>query len=232
MMSLPPNLVIWEDESFLVINKPWGLRTLPDGYDKTQPHLKSLLSPIYGRLWIVHRLDKDTSGVLLLARSAEAHRSLNTQFEQRQVVKIYHALVIGNPTWDRIECLQPLRANGDRKHRTVIDFERGKPAETHLEVIERFAGYTLLEAQPKTGRPHQIRAHLAGLDFPIAEDLLYGNRAEPEQTPPIQCILRPALHAHWLSFKHPLTNEEVSFEAPYPEDFATALQYLRGCMLN
>jgi tRNA pseudouridine32 synthase/23S rRNA pseudouridine746 synthase len=226
-MFKPPDLVIWEDESLLVINKPWGLRTLPDGYDKTQPHLKSVLSPDYGRLWIVHRLDKDTSGVLLLARSAEAHRSLNTQFEQRQVTKIYHALVNGNPTWVETVCLQPLRANGDRKHRTVIDFQRGKTAETLVRVLKRFVAHALLEAHPKTGRPHQIRAHLAELGFSVAGDLLYGSRAAPQPALPITLITRPALHARSLSFKHPLTGEEVSFEAPYPDDFSAALEVLR-----
>ena len=227
MISTPPGLILWQDESLLVINKPWGLLTLPDGYDKTLPHLKSMLSPVYGRLWIVHRLDKDTSGVLLLARSADAHRSLNTQFEQRQVLKTYHVLVVGNPAWEEKVCSLPLRANGDRKHRTVIDFQRGKPAETHLEVIERFNTHTLLAAHPKTGRPHQIRAHLAALDFPIAGDMLYDSRAEHEQALLTEWISRPALHARSIAFKHPLTGEAVSFEAPYPEDLSAALRHLR-----
>jgi len=227
MIFTPEDLVLWQDASLLVINKPWGLLTLPDGYDKTLPHLKSMLSPVYGRLWIVHRLDKDTSGVMLLARSAEAHRSLNTQFEQRQVLKTYHALVVGNPAWEEKVCSLPLRANGDRMHRTVIDFQRGKTAQTHLEVIERFDTHTLLAAHPQTGRLHQIRAHLAALDFPVGGDKLYGSKAVQEQALLTEWISRPALHSRSLAFNHPLTGEAVSFEALYPEDLSTALQHLR-----
>src|SRR5512136_520643 len=95
----PPVPILYIDDVLLVIDKPAGLPSLPDGYNPATPHVRSLLEPIFGRVWFVHRLDRDTSGVLLLARSAAAHRILNTQFDQRQVKKVYHALVYGSPDW-------------------------------------------------------------------------------------------------------------------------------------
>jgi len=127
--------ILYRDEALLVINKPAGLSTLPDGYNPTLPHVKSLLEGQSGRLWTVHRLDKDTSGVLVFARSAEAHRSLNTQFEQHQVTKLYHALVQGSPAWMEYTADLPLRSDGDRHHRTVVDLRAGKPALTHFKVL-------------------------------------------------------------------------------------------------
>ena len=98
--NYPPIPILYRDDVLLVINKPAGLPSLPDGYDASAVHVRSLLEPHFGRVWIVHRLDRGTSGVLLLARSAEAHRALNSQFDQRQVSKVYHALVHGSPKWE------------------------------------------------------------------------------------------------------------------------------------
>lgn len=131
--------VIWRDESLLVINKPAGLLTIPDA-----PHLKILLAPKYGPLWIVHRLDRYTSGVILLARSASAHRQLNTQFQERRVTKLYHALVLGNPNWDHFTVDLPLKVNAGRRHRTVVDHRAGKSSVTKLKVLERYEGCCLL----------------------------------------------------------------------------------------
>jgi RluA family pseudouridine synthase len=159
---------------------------------------------------------------VVLARSAAAHRDLNTQFETRRVSKTYHAIVVGNPAWDDLAIDVPLRADGDRKHRTVIDPARGKAAVTNLHVLERFQQYTLIEAKPETGRTHQIRAHLAAQGFPIVADALYGNGQG------IAGLDRLGLHARSLTIEHPVTREVMQFEAPYPEDFAAALRYLRG----
>jgi tRNA pseudouridine32 synthase/23S rRNA pseudouridine746 synthase len=230
--------VLFCDDALLVINKPAGLSTLPDGYDPSLPHIKSLLEQQLGRLWIVHRLDKETSGVLLLARSAEAHRSLNTQFEQHQVSKVYHALAIGDPGWKGKTVNLPLRLNGDRRHRTVIDPQNGKPAVTYFRVLERFPGYCLLEAKPETGRTHQIRAHLSSLGLPMVGDRLYrrhvdrnheGNEPSPylEQVIiawPERCI---GLHARSIEIGHPVTAESMKFSAPYPTYFENALWQLR-----
>ncbi len=213
--------VLWVDEAILAVNKPSGLRTLPDGYNPAAPHLKSLLEPAYGRLWIVHRLDKETSGVIVLARTAEAHRLLNTQFDQHQIQKIYYALVRGVPDWEETTLDLPLRPNGDRRHRTVVDPQGGKPALTRLQVLEKFTGFALIEARPATGRIHQIRAHLAACGYPLAGDRLYGGG---EPLPPLDFF---GLHAASLSLVHPLGGDLLTLEAPYPALFLSALASLK-----
>lgn len=231
--------ILYQDQALLVINKPAGLASLPDGYDPSLPHIKSLLEGSLGRLWIVHRLDKETSGVLLLARSADAHRALNTQFEQHQVIKVYHALVAGEPQWEEATANQPLRSNGDRQHRTVIDMQNGKPALTHLKVLERWAGYCFIEAIPETGRTHQIRAHLSALGLAIVGDKLYkarGVSAEHRKSRfmtidhKLLILLGSAmgLHSRSLSFTHPLTSEKLRYIAPYPASWAEVLKYLQS----
>ena len=230
--------VIFEDESILVVSKPAGLLSVPDGYDPAVPHLPGVLEPEFGRLWVVHRLDADTSGIILLARSESAHRRMNEQFEARQVEKVYHALVAGLPGWTEIRVNLPLKVDGDRRHRTLVDPREGKPAATRLKVLERLRAYALVEARPETGRTHQIRVHLASQGFPVTGDTLYGNgegvylsRAKTkyksgrgEERP---MVARLALHARSLTFIHPSTGSQMTIEAPYPKDFEAALHQLR-----
>lgn len=218
----PGIAILYSDEALLVINKPAGLLSIPDGYDSNKPHLRGILEPEYGRLWIVHRLDKDTSGVIVLARHAKAHRELNTQFSAHSIGKIYDAIVTGTPPWDDETVDAPLRANVGRRKRTIVDLKRGKPATTGFRVLDRLKGHTLLQAHPKTGRTHQIRAHLYSLGYPVLADPLYGTG---KTSPYIQ---RSALHAQNLTFEHPITAEQVTFSAPYPEDFKLALDNLQG----
>ena len=130
--------------------------------------------------------------------------------------------MIGVPAWVEHTIDLPLRPGGDRRHRTVIDRERGKPAVTHVRVRERFVQHTLIEARPETGRTHQIRAHLAAIDLPLAGDVLYGG------ADPTLIIVRTALHARTIEFEHPVTHESLHIEAPYPPDFAQALRQLQG----
>jgi tRNA pseudouridine32 synthase / 23S rRNA pseudouridine746 synthase len=235
-MFLPHEIeVLFSDEALLVVNKPAGLATLPDGYNPTLPHIKSVLEREFGALWVVHRLDKYTSGVLVLARSASAHRSLNTQFEQRQVSKVYHTLVNGSPEWLEKTVSLPLRSNGDRQHRTVVDPKGGKPAVTHFTVLERLGEYCLLQAVPETGRTHQIRAHLYALDLYIIGDKLYTRRSDPHRSdkfhqsgPSIGLGMSMALHAATLELTHPLTGQRLKIIAPYPVELTTLLEQLHS----
>jgi RluA family pseudouridine synthase len=210
--------ILFSDDHLLVVNKPAGLLTLPDGYDKTAPCLIDLLRQQYDRIWVVHRLDKDTSGVIVFARSAEAHRALNMAFDSRAVHKVYHAIVQGVPPWDERTIDLPLRPDGDRSHRTVIDRGRGKPAVTRVRVLERGVAQALIEARPETGRTHQIRAHLAAIELPLAGDVLYGGGTT--------WLPRPALHAYSLDLGHPRSQVPLHFTAPYPADLLAALQHL------
>ena len=214
--------VLFEDETLLVIDKPAGVLSLPDGYNRSLPHLATMLEPAYGRLWLVHRLDRDTSGVLVLARSAAAHHDLNDQFRERRVKKVYRALVAPAPDWKRMTANFPLLKDGDRQHRTVVDPERGKPATTDFNVIERFPQAALLEARPHTGYTHQIRAHLRALGCPILADMLYGSSPEAPDV-----IARLALHARQLAFTHPLSSESLVFTAPMPDDLSEAIAQIR-----
>ena len=178
-----------------------------------KPIYASILEPHHGRLWIVHRLDKDTSGAVVLARNVAAHRHLNTQFAEHKVEKRYYAILIGNPSWEEIRVDVPLRIGVGRRKRTIADEQHGKPARSDFRVLERFDRHTLVEARPKTGRTHQIRAHLYNLGYPILGDPLYGDGASS------LLINRLVLHAYFLSFLHPETVKPVAFKAPIHQDF-------------
>jgi len=211
--------ILYADDEVLVIDKPAGLPVLPDGWEPEAPYLVNLLEAEYGRVWIVHRLDKSTSGVMVMARTAEAHRSLNIQFEQHEAQKLYHAIAVGVPDWNEKTAKHPLRANVGHKHRTMVDPRKGKPSETRFKVLKRYPDNVLLEAELLSGRTHQIRVHAYALGHPLLGDTLYS-------APETDLIPRPALHALSLSFVHPATGERVSFSAPYPPDFQIALQNL------
>ncbi len=219
--------IIYEDEQLIVVDKPAGLSVLPDGWEKDSEYLVKLLEEQYGnpstgsgpRIFIVHRLDKITSGVMVFARDAETHRALNIQFENHDAQKTYHAIVEGNPKWDEKVAKHPLRADVGKKHRTAVDDKNGKPSETRFRVIKRNQESALVEAKPLTGRTHQIRVHAYALGHPLVEDFLYGARD-------MYGFGRPMLHAQTLSFIHPATNERVKFSAPHPADFDEALKNL------
>ena len=213
--------IIYQDNDIIVIDKPARLSVLPDGWEPEAPYVVKLLEPEFGRIWVVHRIDKVTSGVMVFARNAEAHRALNMQFEKHEEIKKYRAIVNGNPKWNEHTAKHPLRINVGHKHRTMVDEKQGKPSETQFTVIKRYQDYGLLVATPRTGRTHQIRVHAYALGYPLLADTLYG-------APPTDLIARPALHAISLTLKHPVTGEQISFEAPYPEDFAQALQRMNS----
>ena len=225
--------IIYKDDHILTINKPAGLSVLPEGWEPDASYLVKLLEEEYGKIWIVHRLDKFTSGVLVFALNAEAHRALNIQFEKHETEKVYRAITVGAPPWKERITKFPLRVNVGHKHRTMVDNKKGVRAETKFKVLnwnssitdELFLaddaeGMALVEARPMTGRTHQIRVHAYALGYPLLGDTLYSS-------PETDIIARPALHAYSLSFNHPVSNERVSFTAPYPTDFKKALERLK-----
>jgi RluA family pseudouridine synthase len=211
--------ILYINSSILAVNKPAGLASIPGGWDKDSTSLVELLEPDYGPIWVVHRLDKVTSGVVIFARSAESHRKLNILFEHHQAHKLYRAITVGNPPWGEHIARHPLRIDLGHRHRTMVDHGKGKPSETAFQVLEYFNGYTLLAAIPATGRTHQVRVHAFALGFPLLGDTLYG-------APKTDLIQRPALHSYSLEFE--FDGKLLSFMAPYPEDFTEVLNKLRA----
>lgn len=211
--------IIYQDDYLLVVDKPAGLPVLPDGWTPDAPYLRRMLEAEFGPIFVVHRLDKTTSGVIVFARDAETHRHLNGQFEAHTARKIYHAIVEGCPDWQVHSAAHKLRMDVGKKHRTVVDHGQGKPALTMFRLLKRGQDYSLIAAAPVTGRTHQVRVHAAAIGHPLLADVLYG-------ASPSDLIARPALHAAELSFVHPATGERPLFTAPYPDDFARVLETL------
>ena len=213
--------ILHRDSSIVVVDKPVDLSVLAEGWSKDAPYLAKILEEQFGKIWAVHRLDKGTSGVIVFALTAEAHRSLNIQFEKHEVEKAYHALVNGIPKWDEKVTKFPLRVNVGHKHRTVVDDRNGVPAETRFRLLERYQTAALVEASPMTGRTHQIRVHAYALGYPLVGDILYS-------APETNLIARPALHARSLTLTHPENGKRLTFQADYPNDLLNAINLLRG----
>jgi 23S rRNA pseudouridine1911/1915/1917 synthase len=239
--DIPLN-IIYEDDDIIVLNKPSRLIVHPARGNTYGTLVNALafysekLSSGLGefRPGIVHRLDKDTTGVMVVTRNDTAQWKIAKQFENRQVKKSYLAIVHGVPelTADRIKV--PLGVHPKIREKYAIRPEIGKEAITLYEVVESFRGFSLLKMTPKTGRTHQIRVHLSYIKHPIVGDDMYGGKliypwqlqdAEPAVQEPV--INRPALHAWTLEFKHPTTKEPVKFEAPLPEDMQNLLEMLK-----
>jgi RluA family pseudouridine synthase len=217
MDALSAAQILHRDDSILVVNKPAGLSVLPEGWDKDAPYLVKILEEEFPKIWVVHRIDKITSGVIVFALTAEAHRSLNIQFEKHEVEKKYHALINGAPNWEEKTTKFPLRVNVGRRHRTMVDDRNGVRSETRFRLLERYQAGALVEAMPVTGRTHQIRVHASAMRHPLMGDILYG-------APETNVISRPALHARSLTFTHPQTGKRMTVQADYPIEFATAIR--------
>ena len=230
-----PLSVIYEDEHLVAIDKPAGMIVHPGRGQTTgtlvaalQFHFDSL-SDIGGTLrpGIVHRLDRDTTGVIVVAKNNQVHHKLSRQFELREVTKRYHAICWGRVELDSdyIETHVGVSRRNREKMRVVPAGGKSRHAETFYEVIERFDRTSYLRLSPRTGRTHQLRVHMAHLNHPILADRLYGgDRLEGRELP----IRRQALHARSLEVTHPVTGEAIRFEAPLPEDFRQVLECLRS----
>lgn len=215
-------LLIYEDNDLIVLNKPSGLLSIEDGYQPSLPNLRELLIVRFGEIWTVHRLDKETSGVILFAKNAKMHKRLNFLFASRMVKKTYQVIVQGFPIWDEKTVAYPLRVNGDRKHRTIIDPEHGKPAVTHLTLIRRCSAWSHFAAMPQTGYTHQIRAHCAAIGHPIFGDALYSRSCPTIPHPGNRTMLY--LHASSIEFPDCASGQQITFTTPLPPHFDDFIQ--------
>ena len=225
-----PIEILYEDKDIIVVNKPKGLvvhpaNGNPDGtlVNAIMNICKDSLSGIGGEIrpGIVHRIDKDTSGVLIVAKNDYAHINLSNQIKNREVRKIYIALVRGVIKENEATINMPIaRSTKDRKKMAVQ--KNGKEAVTHFTVLERFEKYTLLKIKIDTGRTHQIRVHLSEIGYPIVGDYVYSNGKNPFN------VVGQMLHAQSIEFKHPTTGKIMKIEAPLPEYFEEIIKKLKG----
>jgi 23S rRNA pseudouridine1911/1915/1917 synthase len=231
--------IIHEDEALLIVNKAPMVLSIPDRFDPEKPNLQRLLEIDREKVWIVHRLDFETSGILCFAKTEEAHKHLSQQFEKRTVEKYYQALVDGQLRPETGTIDQPIGSSAAGGGRMIVT-RKGKPSVTRYKVLEHFKSFSLVEIQILTGRTHQIRVHFQHIGFPLMVDRRYGSREafylssikqrrynlkkDQEERP---LVTRTTLHAHKLTLRHPTTDAPQTFEAPLPKDMAAAVKQLR-----
>ncbi|MGA3180699.1 MAG: RluA family pseudouridine synthase [Verrucomicrobiota bacterium] len=230
-----PLEILYEDDDLLALNKPPGLVVHPAAGHPAHTLVNALLHHCAGRLsgiggvarpGIVHRLDKETSGCLVVAKNDAAHLHLSAQFAARQTQKTYQAIVCGCVPGPGGEIDAPISRHRDDRKRMAVG--KGRAARTSFRVLERLRGATLLEVQLHTGRTHQIRVHFQHLGHPVAGDLVYGRRHNAHLRQTTGCVVpRQMLHARKLILSHPRTGRPLVFEAPLPPDFANTLSLLR-----
>lgn len=229
-------LIIFENDDFVALNKPSGLLSIPDREGK-EISLKTLLQDKYPKIFTVHRLDKDTSGMIVFAKTEVTHKHLSKQFEERQTTKMYTGLVIGSPTQKKGSINLPLAENMVQRGMMIVN-PRGKESLTDYEVLQDFGIYSWMQFQIHTGRTHQIRVHMKEIGNPIVCDALYGDgkpilisslkkkynlsKNELEEKP---ILARLALHSFQLGFKD-IAGKEVKLEAPVHKDIRATLQQL------
>jgi len=223
----PVSVVVpYEDEHLLVLDKPAGLVVHPGAGTRAGTLAGQLLTlgaaggPDPERPGIVHRLDRDTSGLLVVARSEKAHAALQEAIRQRELDRRYLALVRGAPRSRTGRIDAPLGRDRRDPTKRSLDTEEPREAVTHFEIAELLSEHALLEVRLETGRTHQIRVHLAAIDLPVSGDSQYGVRGDLG-------LERQFLHARGLRFRHPFTGEEIDIESPLPDDLETALEQAR-----
>jgi 23S rRNA pseudouridine1911/1915/1917 synthase len=216
--------IAYEDDHLFVVDKPAGVVVHPGAGHATGTLVHGLAGRTAGgaedRPGIVHRLDRDTSGLLVVARSDEAHERLQELVRRRALERSYVALVRGHPRSWRGRIDAPIGRDRDDPTRRSLDADSPREAVTHFEVAELLGAYALLDVRLETGRTHQIRVHLAAIDLPVLGDRVYGV--------PDKALERQFLHANRLAFEHPFTGERVDVESPLPDDLAAYLRRLRA----
>lgn len=228
--------IVYEDEHLLVINKPAGLVVHPAAGNRDSTLLNALLhhSPELAtipRAGIVHRIDKDTTGLLVVAKTLKAHASLVDQLQEKTAFREYEAIVQGVMTGGGMVD-EPIGRHPSQRTKQAVTHS-GKPAVTHYRLIERFRAHTHIRVQLETGRTHQIRVHMAHIQYPLLGDPTYGGRlrlpkgATPELIEALRQFKRQALHAKKLGVEHPETGEYCEWESPLPEDFRSMIKVLR-----
>jgi 23S rRNA pseudouridine955/2504/2580 synthase/23S rRNA pseudouridine1911/1915/1917 synthase len=232
--------ILFEDACILIVNKPAGLLTIPDR-NGSQENLLNLLQKKYGHVLTVHRLDRETSGMLCFARTEAAHRNLSLQFEKHTVDKFYLALVDGLVHQTEGEIDKPIGEHPSVPGKMSVNFHQGKPSLTFYRIRETFKYFTLLEVLIKTGRTHQIRVHLQSIGYPLAIDSLYGNKSAitaaqikgrnfktgkfSETDRPL--MSRTSLHATRLRINHPDSGQQMEWEIPLPKDFQALINQIK-----
>ncbi len=249
--NLKPNTFLLENDSIVAINKPAGLLTTPDRYAAALPNLYGILKEKYGEIFIVHRIDKETSGVVLFSKTEDAHKDLSQQFENREVEKTYLALVDGRLENKEGEIDSAITEDSRKAGRVTIDPVAGKPSVTRYKVIQEFKKFSLVEVMPLTGRQHQIRIHFKSIGHSLAVDPFYGQRKAlmvsefkkkyrgKEEVAERGIISRLTLHAFRLVFNDPNGSPNgspnggpngsgrVTLEAPLPKDFRATINQLQ-----
>jgi 23S rRNA pseudouridine1911/1915/1917 synthase len=233
-----PFEVLFEDDALLVLNKPAGLVVHPAAGHEEHTLVNALLHHCEGELsgiggvarpGIVHRLDKETSGCLVVAKNDDTHVALSAQFASRKVEKFYQAIVCGEMTREKGEIRASIARHPSHRKRMAVNDDKGREARTSYRVLERLRETTFVEAELHTGRTHQIRVHFQFLGFPLAGDLTYGQRQNSRLEELVGFAApRVMLHAFQLAFIHPRTGKRVHFEAPLPKDFEDFLKALRA----
>lgn len=222
--------IVYEDDDLLVVNKPKGMVVHPAAGNQTGTlvnailyHCEERLSSINGviRPGIVHRIDKDTSGLLVIAKTDQAHRSLAEQLKEHTTKRVYQAIVYHNFSEDNGIVNEPIGRDPDNRLRMAVTPINSKEAITHYRVLERFGQFTHIEARLKTGRTHQIRVHMASIHHPLLGDHLYGPKRK------ILGVEGQVLHAKTLGFIHPSTHQSMEFDSPLPAEFQRLLEKLR-----